>query len=129
MAASLSLLLNSSGLIILLPSIRMGCLMFCFKSSGLGFFFVVEGGRGSTTTNDLPEGLPSAEEILKVLTRVLKALDDPGLKMSEIQRLQAMVATIRTYKEMLADYVQYRNIEKKLVEMEAKYARIVKEKA
>ena len=43
MAAKLSLLLNSSGLIIFLPSIRMGCLMFCFKSSGLGFF-VVEGG-------------------------------------------------------------------------------------
>ena len=89
----------------------------------------MEEGEGSTTTNDLPEGLPSVEEILKVLTRVLKALDDPCLKMSEIQRLQAMVATIRTYKEMLADYVQYGNIEKKLVEMEAKYARIVKEKA
>ena len=88
---------------------------------------VVEGGRGSTTTNDLPEELPSVEEILKVLARVLKALDEPGLEMSEIQRLQAMVATIRTYKDMLADYVRYREIEKKLVEMEGKYARLVKE--
>jgi len=37
MAANLSLLLNSVGLIILLPSIRMGVRMFCVKSSGLSF--------------------------------------------------------------------------------------------
>jgi sulfite reductase beta subunit-like hemoprotein len=96
------------------------------KAKRLGLSVVVEGGRGSTTTNDLPDELPSVEEILKVLARVLKALDQPGLEMSEIQRLQAMVATIRTYEGMLADYVHYREIEKKLVEMEAKYARLVK---
>jgi len=36
MAANLTLLLNSSGLI-LLPSIRMGVRMFCVKSSGFSF--------------------------------------------------------------------------------------------
>ena len=34
---NLSLLLYSFGLIILLPSIRMGVRMFCVKSSGLSF--------------------------------------------------------------------------------------------
>ena len=37
MAANLSLLLNSFGLIIFLPSIRMGVLMFFVKSSGFSF--------------------------------------------------------------------------------------------
>ena len=37
MAANLSLLLNSVGLIILLPSIRMGFRMFLVKSSGFSF--------------------------------------------------------------------------------------------
>jgi hypothetical protein len=35
MAANLSLLLNSSGLIILLPSIRMGCCMFWMMFLGV----------------------------------------------------------------------------------------------
>jgi len=34
---NLSFLLNSFGLIILLPSIRMGVRMFCVKSSGFSF--------------------------------------------------------------------------------------------
>lgn len=98
------------------------------KAKRLGLNVVVEGGRGSTTTNDLPEELPSIEEILKVLARVLGALDQPGLGMSEIQRLQAMVATIRTYEGMLANFMHYREIEQRVVELEAKYARLVREK-
>jgi len=35
------------------------------------------------------------------------------------------VATLaRTYKELLADYIGYRQIEAKLVELEAKYAKL-----
>jgi len=99
------------------------------KAKRLGLNVVVERGRGSTTTNDLPEELPSVEEVLRVLARVLKAFDQPGLEMSEIQRLQAMVSTIRTYEGMLANYMRYREIEKRLVGLEAKYARLVREKA
>jgi len=99
------------------------------KAKRLGLSVVVDRGRGSTTTNDLPEELPSVEEALKVLARVLKAFDEPGLEMSEIQRLQAMVSTIRTYEGMLANYMRYREIEKRLVGLEAKYARLVREKA
>jgi len=36
----------------------------------LGLSVVVDRGRGSTTTNDLPEELPSVEEALKVLASV-----------------------------------------------------------
>lgn len=96
------------------------------KAKRLGLNVVVEGGKGSTTTNDLPEELPSVEDVLKVLSRVLKQLDRPGLEMSEIQRLQAMVATIRTYEHMLGNYLHYRDIEKRLVKLEAKYARLAK---
>jgi len=99
------------------------------KAKRLGLSVVVDRGRGSTTTNDLPEELPSVEEALKVLARVLKAFDEPGLEMSEVQRLQAMVSTIRTYEGMLANYMRYREIEKRLVGLEAKYARLVREKA
>jgi len=98
------------------------------KAKRLGLSVVVDRGRGSTTTNDLPEELPSVEEALKVLARVLKAFDEPGLEMSEVQRLQAMVSTIRTYEGMLANYMRYREIEKRLVGLEAKYARLVREK-
>ena len=99
------------------------------KAKRLGLNVVVDPLPPPTTTHDLPEELPSVEEVLKVLNRVLKALDIPNLKMSEIQRLQAMVATIRTYKDMLADYIDYRGIERKLVELEEKYARLAKEKS
>jgi len=99
------------------------------KAKRLGLSVVVERGRGPTTTNDLPEELPSVEEALKVLARVLKVLDQPGLETSEVQRLQAMVSTIRTYESMLASYMRYREIEKRLVELEAKYVRLAGEKA
>ena len=99
------------------------------KAKRLGLNVVVDRGRGSTTTNDLPEELPSVKEVLKVLARVLKSFDKPGLEMSEIQRLQAMVATIRSYETMLANFMRYREIEKRVVELEAKYARLAREKA
>jgi len=66
---------------------------------------------------------------LKVLARVLKSFDKPGLEMSEIQRLQPVVSTIRSYETMFANFMHYREIEKRVVELEAKYARLAREKA
>jgi hypothetical protein len=60
---------------------------------------------------------------------VLKSFDKPGLEMSEIQRLQAMVAAIRSSETMLANFMHYREIEKRVVELEANYARPAREKA
>jgi hypothetical protein len=100
------------------------------KAKRLGLEVVVTPPLPSTTTTDnLPDELPSIQEVLEVLAKVLKALDQPGLEMSEIQRLQAMVATIRTYESMVANFVHYREIEKNMVKMEAKYVRLIKELA
>jgi hypothetical protein len=38
-----------------------------------------------------------------------------------------MATLARTYKELLSDYINYREIEAKLVDLEAKYARLLRE--
>jgi hypothetical protein len=79
-------------------------------------------------TNDalpLPDELPSVEETLKELAAALRAAKEPGLNKVEVQRLQAIATLSRTYKEILADYVNYREIEAKLSDMEEKYAALL----
>jgi hypothetical protein len=79
-------------------------------------------------TNDalpLPDELPSVEETLKELAAALRAAKEPGLNKVEVQRLQAIATLSRTYKEILSDYVNYREIEAKLTDMEEKYAALL----
>jgi len=87
---------------------------------------VVVGARcaKTTTTIKLPEELPTVEEALKILAGALRAAAEPELDRVEVQRLQAVATLARTYKELFADYIDYRLIEIKLVELEAKYAEI-----
>ena len=73
----------------------------------------------------LPDELPSVEETLKELAGALRAAKEPGLNKVEVQRLQAIATLARTYKEILADYMNYREIEEKLNDMEAKYASLL----
>jgi hypothetical protein len=73
----------------------------------------------------LPDELPSVEETLKELAAALRAAKQPGLNKVEVQRLQAIATLARTYKEILADYVNYREIEAKLTDMEEKYAALL----
>jgi hypothetical protein len=68
------------------------------------------------------------EDALKILAGALKAAE-PGLDKVEVQRLQVVATLARTYKDILADYLNYREVEKKLVELDAKYAKLVKQKA
>jgi hypothetical protein len=75
----------------------------------------------------LPEELPSVEEALKILAGALKAASEAGLTRVEVQRLHLIANLARTYKELLADYIDYRGIEQKLIELEAKYARLAKD--
>jgi hypothetical protein len=80
-----------------------------------------------TTTSillPLPKELPSVEEALKILAGALKAAAEPGLDKVEVQRLQVVATLARTYKQLLTDYIGYREIEAKLVELEAKYAKL-----
>jgi len=90
---------------------------------------VEEDAKGYTTSSlPLPKELPSVEEALKILAGALKAAGQAGLDKVEVQRLQVVATLARTYKELLTDYVNYRAIETKLVEMEAKYEQLLREK-
>jgi hypothetical protein len=77
----------------------------------------------------LPRELPSVEEALKILAGALKAAAKPGLDRVEVQRLQAIATIAKTYKELLSDYVNYRQIENKLKEMEQQNARLLAERS
>jgi len=77
-----------------------------------------------TPPPQLPTELPSVEEALKILAEALKLANKPDLNPVEIRRLQAVAKLAKTYKELLADYIDYRRIETKLIEMEEKYARL-----
>jgi DNA repair ATPase RecN len=77
----------------------------------------------------LPDELPSVEETLKELAAALKAAKEPGLNKVEVQRLQAIATIARTYKEILSDYLNYREVEAKLNDMEAKYAALLETKS
>lgn len=79
------------------------------------------------TSTPLPQELPSVEEVLKMLADALKTASQPGLPKAEIQRIQAVAAISKTYKELLADYINYRGIEAKLKEMEELNAKLLKE--
>lgn len=72
----------------------------------------------------LPKELPSIEEALRILAAALKASVEPGLSKVEVQRLQVVATLARTYKDLLGDYIDYRQIETELMEMEEKYERL-----
>jgi Tfp pilus assembly protein PilO len=77
----------------------------------------------------LPRELPSVEEALRMLAGALKAAVKPGLDRVEVQRLQAVATISKTYKELLTDYINYREIEAKLKEMEELNAQLLKERS
>ena len=72
----------------------------------------------------LPRELPSVEESLKMMAGALKASVKPGLNRLEVQRLEAVANISKMYKELLADYVHYRDVERKLEEVKEENARL-----
>ncbi|MBT0160765.1 hypothetical protein G4O51_12365 [Candidatus Bathyarchaeota archaeon A05DMB-2] len=98
------------------------------KASRLGLDVVVTKPKVTTTSIKLPDKLPSVEDALRILAAALQASSQPGLSKDDVMRLQAVATLARTYKQLLADYVNYRQIEAKLLEMEEKYARLLREK-
>ena len=70
-------------------------------------------------------GLPSVEAALKVLVAAVDQLDVPGLRYDEIHRLRTMINGVKTYKELFADFLNYKELEKRMVELEAKYSELV----
>jgi hypothetical protein len=76
------------------------------------------------TAISIPRELPSIEEALKMLAGALKASVKPGLNRLEVQRLEAVANISKMYKELLADYVHYRDVERKLKDMEEENAQL-----
>jgi len=101
------------------------------KAERLGLEGVGQRRSKRTTTSDLqlPKELPSVEEALKILAGALISAAKPGLDRVEVQRLQVVATLARTYTDLLADYVDYWGIEAKVLELEAKYARLAKKKS
>jgi hypothetical protein len=81
----------------------------------------------SSNEIELPPELPSVETALKILAGALEKAKQPNLTRTEIQRLNAIVNLVHTYQDLLAEYIDYRGIERKLVDLEAKYARLANE--
>jgi hypothetical protein len=76
----------------------------------------------------IPQELPSVEDALRTLTAALKALEEPGIDYAEIQRLRSLIAGVKIYKQIFADYLNYCELEERLKELEGKYAELVKNK-
>jgi len=90
---------------------------------------VVTKGDITTTTIQLPSDLLSVEEALKILAGALKTARGSGLDKVEVQRLQVVATLARTYKDILASYVDYRGIEARIAKMEEDYERLLSDKA
>jgi hypothetical protein len=64
-----------------------------------------------TSNVEVPEDLPSVEEQLRVLAAALNELKIPGLDQAEVLRLRSIIQGVKIYKELFADYVDYRGLE------------------
>jgi hypothetical protein len=82
--------------------------------------------RFSSSKLELPADLPTVEETLQILAAALRKGAEAGLDKDEVQRLQVVATLAKTYKEIFADYLDYRGLEGRLVELEAKYEALVK---
>jgi len=76
----------------------------------------------------LPEELPSVETVLKTAAAALKALERPGLSKTEVMRLRALIQSAAVYQVRIAEYMDYRRIEAKLIDLDEKYERLVRER-
>jgi hypothetical protein len=88
-------------------------------------------GGGTTVFSsslELPKDLPSVEDSLRTLSAALKALETPGLDQSEVLRLRGIISGVKIYKEIFADFLNYSELERRLAELEGKYAELAKSK-
>jgi hypothetical protein len=62
----------------------------------------------------LPEDLPSIETQLRVLAGVIEKLQKGDLDKTDVMRLRGLISAVKSYKELFAEYVGYREIEVKV---------------
>ncbi len=93
---------------------RMGLKVIRQESSG-----------GTASELILPKELPSVEEALLMLAGAMDALRTPGLSKTEVTRLRSLVQAASMYQVKVAEYVDYRGIEKKVIQLERKYREVL----
>lgn len=76
-----------------------------------------------TTSEELivPEELISIEEALKDLVAAMNALKTPGLSKTEIMRLKTFIQTNNLYQKRIAEYIDYRRLEIRVIDLTQKY--------
>ena len=82
-----------------------------------------------TTTIEPQKILPSLEEVLQVVAGALRKATEPGLGKTELQRLDTIATLYKAYESGLEKFVNYKQIEEKMVELERKYRELAQEKS
>jgi len=77
----------------------------------------------SSSDFSVPADLPSVEDQLKVLAGALDALKTAGLDQAEVLRLRSIIQGVKVYKELFADYVNYRVLEEKVEKLIQEFER------
>ena len=98
------------------------------KLRRLGLKVVTIKNIGATTTSEpiIPTELISIEETLKKLRAAMNALENPELTKTDVMRLRTLIQTSTVYQKRLAEYLDFRGIERELLEMEQRFAQRVK---
>ena len=99
------------------------------KCDRLGIEVVGSRRLKTTTSIPMPKDLLSVEETLQILAGALEESCKPGLDKVEIQRLQVISTLARNYEVLLSNFIRYRDIEVRVVEMEKKYEQLFGKKA
>ncbi len=79
-----------------------------------------------TSKLEVPTDLPTIETTLKIIGAAMLKIVEGGLRKEEVQNLQILASLAKTYKETYAEYADYRGLEDRVIEAEAKYAELVK---
>ncbi len=95
---------------------------------GLKVVQLNESNRTTTSELILPKELFSVEESLMMLAGAMKALEVPGLSKTEVMRLRSLVQAASVYQVKYAEYVDYRGLEKELIEVRKKISQLIKRK-
>jgi len=91
----------------------------------------IKNDEGATTSSGeliLPEDLPSIEMTLLKLAAAMKALEDPKLTKTDVMRLRTLIQTSTIYQKRLAEYMDYRGIERKLIQLDEQFERLKKDR-
>ena len=74
----------------------------------------------------MPEELISIEDALKKLVAAMTALETIGISKTEIMRLRSLIQTSCLYQKRIAEYIDYRGLEKRLIELTEEYEALAK---